>query len=389
MQVIVFASQETGAGKTTLAGHLAVQAECAARGPVAIVDADPRGDLARWWNMRAAAKPVLVSSAPERLQADMETLRDAAFSLLIVDTGRDPAIASAGRAGRIMELADLVVTPVRPGHSPLAVRAENIAKPTIIVVNAVAPRTRITVEAAVALSQQGAVAPCAIHQNAAIPASMANGETIVETAPGSPAADGIRRVWHYLDARLTQRRTAAPDSASRVEAPPAVPARAGPLPLARKGHGKPLLAAAAEGASAKRGDGHPARILVLALDPFNAKVYHDMLEVRGYRVQATTRVEDWAAALDGATPDLILIELCAPNHPSASLARDIARDPRFSATPIVAVTDGLASGNQGIPAIANISCEGHIAKPICFEDFFRPIESLLAFHRRSHADSGR
>jgi len=48
MLIIALASQKAGAGKTTLAGHIAVEAERAAAGPVAIVDADPQGSLSDW-----------------------------------------------------------------------------------------------------------------------------------------------------------------------------------------------------------------------------------------------------------------------------------------------------------------------------------------------------
>ena len=59
MQIVAIASQKGGAGKTTLAGHIAVQAERVGAGPVALVDADPQGSLADWWNERAAAFPQL------------------------------------------------------------------------------------------------------------------------------------------------------------------------------------------------------------------------------------------------------------------------------------------------------------------------------------------
>lgn len=46
MRVIVLASQKGGSGKTTLAGHLAVEAERQGAGPVALIDTDPQGSLA-------------------------------------------------------------------------------------------------------------------------------------------------------------------------------------------------------------------------------------------------------------------------------------------------------------------------------------------------------
>ena len=43
MRVIVFASQKGGSGKTTLSGHIAVEAERQGAGPVALIDTDPQG----------------------------------------------------------------------------------------------------------------------------------------------------------------------------------------------------------------------------------------------------------------------------------------------------------------------------------------------------------
>ena len=53
VRVLVFASQKGGSGKTTLSGHIAVEAERSGDGPVALIDTDPQGSLAKWWNARA------------------------------------------------------------------------------------------------------------------------------------------------------------------------------------------------------------------------------------------------------------------------------------------------------------------------------------------------
>jgi chromosome partitioning protein len=46
MHVLALCSQKGGSGKTTLAGHLAVQAERVGARPVALIDTDPLGLLA-------------------------------------------------------------------------------------------------------------------------------------------------------------------------------------------------------------------------------------------------------------------------------------------------------------------------------------------------------
>jgi len=45
MRTIVLASRKGGAGKTTLTGHLAVEATRTESGPVAVIDTDPQGSL--------------------------------------------------------------------------------------------------------------------------------------------------------------------------------------------------------------------------------------------------------------------------------------------------------------------------------------------------------
>ena len=64
MHVIVLASQKGGSSKTTVAAHLAVAAERAGAGPVAMIDADPQETLTNWWRQREADAPAL---APVKL----------------------------------------------------------------------------------------------------------------------------------------------------------------------------------------------------------------------------------------------------------------------------------------------------------------------------------
>ena len=47
-------------GKTTLSGHLAVEANRHGAGAVALIDTDPQGSLAHWWNARKADEPHFV-----------------------------------------------------------------------------------------------------------------------------------------------------------------------------------------------------------------------------------------------------------------------------------------------------------------------------------------
>jgi chromosome partitioning protein len=204
MHVVAIASCKGGAGKTTLAGHLAVAAERAGIKPALIVDTDPQGTLSDWWEAREAQTPMFARALPERLGAGLEQIRALGVALLVIDT--PPAIEATQTA--IIRIADLVVIPVRPSpHDLRAVGAtvalaEQHAKPFIFVVNGAAPRSRIANEGIVALAQHGTVAPVIIHQRTGFAASMIDGRTVMELPGNEPSALEIEQLWAYLDQRL-------------------------------------------------------------------------------------------------------------------------------------------------------------------------------------------
>ena len=220
MRVLAMASQKGGSGKTTLSGHLAVQAQLAGAGPVVLIDIDPQGSLADWWNERTAEYPAFAQTTVARLAAGLEVLRQQGFKLAVIDT--PPAITMAIQS--VIQVAELIVIPTRPSpHDLRAVGAtvdlcERAGKPLIFVVNAATPKARITSEAAVALSQHGTVAPVTIHQRTDFAASMIDGRTVMETEPNGRSAGEVRSLWDYISDRLEKnfRRTvfAAPGAAN-------------------------------------------------------------------------------------------------------------------------------------------------------------------------------
>src|SRR3954453_6519266 len=86
MQVIALATQKGGAGKTTLCGHLAVEAQERGAGPVALIDADPQGSLAAWWNGRQSETPAMAEIGEGGLQGTLQKLKRAGIKLVFIDT---------------------------------------------------------------------------------------------------------------------------------------------------------------------------------------------------------------------------------------------------------------------------------------------------------------
>lgn len=206
MQVLAVTSQKGGSGKTTLSGHLAVQAEIAGAGPVALIDTDPQGSLSKWWNAREAETPVFAQATVPTLRQDLERLRANGIKLVIIDT--PPAITST--IIDVVRSADLVIIPIRPSPHDLGAAGatveliEALGKPLVFSINGASPRARITMEAAIALSQHGTVAPVTVHQRTDFAASMIDGRTVMELPRGERSTMEIEGLWTYIEQRLAR-----------------------------------------------------------------------------------------------------------------------------------------------------------------------------------------
>ena len=204
MRTIVIASPKGGTGKSTLTGHLAVEAERQGSGPVAIVDTDPQGTLSDWWNARQTPTPLFAAADIAQLRSHLEALREHGIELVIIDT--PPAFTQTTH--RTLALADLVVVPVRPSpHDLRAVGAvieavEQQGKPFVFVVNAAIPRTHIALDAVRALAQHGKVAPVTLHNRIDFATSMVDGRTAGELNEKSRSADEIAELWIYVNNQL-------------------------------------------------------------------------------------------------------------------------------------------------------------------------------------------
>jgi MinD-like ATPase involved in chromosome partitioning or flagellar assembly len=82
-----------------------------------LIDIDPQGSLADWWNEREAEYPAFAQTTVSRLANDLQVLRQQGFKLAVIDT--PPAITMAIQS--VISVAELIVVPTRP--SPHDLRA--------------------------------------------------------------------------------------------------------------------------------------------------------------------------------------------------------------------------------------------------------------------------
>jgi chromosome partitioning protein len=200
-RVITIAQQKGGAGKTTLAAHLAIAWAGEGR-RVALVDIDPQGSLAAWHQLRSErfgdGKTGLDFAAITGWRTEAEVERRARDHDIVVVDSPPHAETEAKLAIRV---ADIVVIPVQP--SPMDVWATRPTLdlagqekvPVLLVLNRVPPRANL-VEAMVAkLVELGAdVADARLGNRVALATAMLEGRGITEAARSSRAAEEITAV---------------------------------------------------------------------------------------------------------------------------------------------------------------------------------------------------
>ena len=206
MRVVTFACQKGAAGKTTLVGHVGVQAELAGAGPVVLLDTDQQGALAEWWNSRQPERPAFAHTFIEQIGDDIARLSELGFALCLIDS---PSAVSPA-VEQVIAVADLVVIPCRP--SPHDLRAvtktidmvDSLGKPKVFVLNGATPGDKLTADAAAILSGAGTLSPVHIHNDPEFADSMFDGLTAMEAAPDSGPAKEIVELWTYLSAILNE-----------------------------------------------------------------------------------------------------------------------------------------------------------------------------------------
>jgi chromosome partitioning protein len=201
MKTIVITSQKGGSGKTTLAAHLAVEAERSGDQPAWLIDTDRQGTLSFWHERRKEETPQLLEVPLTRFQEDLGKLeRHHGAAYCFVDTA--PTISEQNT--RLLDFADLVIIPVRPSPADLWAVAENVElvkqakKSFLFVITQAKSQATITAQAVAALSQHGRVAQSFIVDRVAYASAMTGGNTAPELLPKSPAAEEIAALWNEI-----------------------------------------------------------------------------------------------------------------------------------------------------------------------------------------------
>jgi chromosome partitioning protein len=196
--IITLAQQKGGAGKTTVAAHLAVA--CALGGKaVAVLDTDPQGSLGQWFERREAALGQGEVDLIFRTASGWGARREARalardHDVVVLDTPpkSDLELRPA------LEAANVVVIPVQPAPvdvwatEPTLAMVDKVGSRAILILNRVVRGTLLGAQIAREIAAMGhPVATTELGSRTVFAASMGEGKTAMETHPNSAAAAEI------------------------------------------------------------------------------------------------------------------------------------------------------------------------------------------------------
>lgn len=195
--VITIAQQKGGAGKTTVAAHLAVA--LSQRGKrVAVIDVDPQGSLAHWHKIREErfgegyTGVTFATTSGWRVSNEISRLKRE-HDYILIDS---PPHTEADAKTAIRE-ADLVLVPVQPSPTDLWATqatlklAKDERKLVRVVLNRVSPNSRLA-QMALEVLENGDVLENMLGNRVLFASALMEGRTATETNPGHVAAQEVK-----------------------------------------------------------------------------------------------------------------------------------------------------------------------------------------------------
>jgi chromosome partitioning protein len=208
MKTIAVLNQKGGAGKTTIATHLARALQLDGK-DVVLIDSDPQGSARDWAAARDDQPLHVVGIDRPTIERDIKALGQKDFVVI------DGAPQAADLAVSAIKAADFVLIPVQPSPYDIWATADlvDLVKSRIeltdgklkaaFVVSRAIKGTKIGSEIAEALAGYGLpVLATRITQRVSFPSTAATGKTIFDLEPNGEAAQEIQALANELKSIL-------------------------------------------------------------------------------------------------------------------------------------------------------------------------------------------
>ena len=115
--------------------------------------------------------------------------------------------------------------------------------------------------------------------------------------------------------------------------------------------------------------------LVVEDNPFNMKLFCDLLDTRGCEVFRAITANEALKLAHECNPDLILMDIRLPDGSGLDVTRQLKQDDRTKGIPIIALTASALAGDR--TAAYECGCDAFLEKPIVVDQFLSTIDGFL------------
>lgn len=116
-------------------------------------------------------------------------------------------------------------------------------------------------------------------------------------------------------------------------------------------------------------------VLIVEDNELNMKLFHDLLDVNGYRTVQTRNGLEVIDLARAHRPDLILMDIQLPEVSGLDVTRWLKDDIDLRTIPVIAVTAFAMKGDE--ERIRSGGCEAYISKPISVVTFLETVRRFL------------
>lgn len=117
-------------------------------------------------------------------------------------------------------------------------------------------------------------------------------------------------------------------------------------------------------------------ILIVEDNELNMKLFHDLLEVQGYKILQTGNGDEAFRLAKEHHPDLILMDIQLPEKSGLDVTRELKAEPDIRDIPVIAVTAFAMKDDE--ERIRAAGCDDYLAKPISVTSFLEKVKRVLA-----------
>jgi CheY-like chemotaxis protein len=117
-----------------------------------------------------------------------------------------------------------------------------------------------------------------------------------------------------------------------------------------------------------------ARILIVEDSPDNMKLFRTILALKGHEVTGLSGGEGLLGAIEGGSPDLVLMDIQLPGKDGFALLQEIRKSP-VPWVRVIALTAHAMTGDRERALDAGF--DGYITKPIDIRNFPEQVQQAL------------